>query len=234
MHDDELLARVRALRAEGHTPKSIARALRIRPADVVPLIRKMAAADAAGEPAVVGCWVSPGWSMNLAVADHSDWPDVDTSAHGLDGVASVAVVRQHRSRRVSVCGFLVDVYCLGVKNALGPHVLDELDLPDFLRAYFAPFDEVGGPLPAPLELARHLVWGAVDHARRLGFEPAADFGPAAGHLGRWEEHSAITFGRNGTPFYVAGPYDRSNAVLRTLCRTVGEGNFDYAVPATVM
>jgi len=234
MHHDELLARVRALRAEGHSPKSIARALRVRPAIIAPLVREVAAAEAPAEPAVVGCWVSPGWSMNLTVSGHPEWPDVDTSAHGLDGVASVAVARRHRSRRASVCGYLVDVYCLGVKNALGPRVLDELDLPGFLRAYFGPFDEIGGPLPAPLELARHLVWGAVDHARGLGFEPAADFGPAAGHLGGWEEPSAITFGRNGTPFYLAGPYDRPHAVLRTLRRTVGEGNFEYAVPVTVM
>jgi hypothetical protein len=41
---------------------------------------------------------------------------------------------------------------------------------------------------APLELAQHLVLGAVDYARSLGFEPAveADFADTRRHLGPWE------------------------------------------------
>ena len=68
-------------------------------------------------------------------------------------------------------------------------------------------------------------------ARRLGFEPAPDFGPAAGHLGPWEETSAITFGRDGAPLYVQGPYDDPNTVLRTLSKSAGEENFHFATVA---
>jgi len=32
------------------------------------------------------------------------------------------------------------------------------------------------------------------------------------------------------PFYAAGPYDDANAVMRTLTRTAGEGNFHFLVP----
>ena len=35
----------------------------------------------------------------------------------------------------------------------------------------------------PLELGRQIVYGAIGYARRLGFEPHADFGRAAGYLG---------------------------------------------------
>lgn len=69
----------------------------------------------------------------------------------------------------------------------------------------------------------------------VGFEPSPDFAPAAGHLGPWAEDSAITFGRDGVPFYVQGPYDDARAVLRTLTSTVGEGNFHFITsmdPAT--
>jgi hypothetical protein len=127
----------------------------------------------------------------------------------------------------SVCGYLVDVYCLGVKNALGPQIINERDLPAFLRRFFTPFDTVSAPLAAPLELARHLVWGAVDYASQLGFEPAPDFEPAAGHLGPWQETSAITFGRHGVPFYVSGPFDNPARVVRALTSSVGEGNFHF-------
>ncbi len=54
-------------------------------------------------------------------------------------------------------------------------------------------------LPAPLELARQLVFGARDYARELGFEPAKDFAGTIDHLGLWEGPSAIGFGYHGKP-----------------------------------
>jgi hypothetical protein len=231
--DDDLLNRVRELRAAGRSPKQIARALGVRPATVAPLVRAIAqqATAAESEAPVVGCWVSPGWSRGLTIAGHEDWPDTSPSRDGTDGLAGVTIARRHRPHRVSVCGYLVDVYCLGVKDALGPRIMNERDLPTFLRTFFAAFEEVEAPLDAPLEMARHLVWGAVDYARQLGFEPAPDFGPAASHLGSWEETSAITFGRDGAPFYVQGPYDNPNTVLRTLTGSVGKDNYDFAAVA---
>jgi hypothetical protein len=95
------------------------------------------------------------------------------------------------------------------------------DLPAFLRRFFTPFDKVSAPLAALLELARHLVWGAVDYAGQLGFEPAPDFELAAGHLRPWQQTSAITFGRHGVPFYVAGPFDNPARVIRVLTSSVG-------------
>ncbi len=129
---------------------------------------------------------------------------------------------------MSVCGYLVAVYCLGVKNALGPDTMNDRDLPGFRDMFFSAFEGTGEPVAAPLQMARHLVWGAVDYAHALGFEPHTDFEPAAGHLGEpWQGTSAITFGRDGVPFYVSGPHDNPDAVLRTLARSVGEDGFDY-------
>jgi hypothetical protein len=53
--DSQLLERVRALRATGRSPKQIARALGLRPAQVTPLVRLVAAEDRAALP-------SPSWS----------------------------------------------------------------------------------------------------------------------------------------------------------------------------
>ena len=93
---------IRQLRAAGYSPKEIARALGLRPAVVAPLVRKLAAeqAAAAPEPQVVGCWVSPGWSQNLTVDGHPDWPDLPVGEDGPAGVACVAVARRHFERAV--------------------------------------------------------------------------------------------------------------------------------------
>jgi len=87
------LESIRALRAGGYSPKQIARALHLRPAVVAPLVRKLAAEEAAAapEPALIGCWVSPGWSKNLTSDGHRDWPDLPVPEDGPGGIACVAV-----------------------------------------------------------------------------------------------------------------------------------------------
>jgi hypothetical protein len=61
--------------------------------------------------------------------------------------------------------------------------------------------------------------------------PHPDFTAAEGHLGGWTGPSTITFGKDGKPFYVSGPYDDPRPVVRTLERAVGRGNFDFLVIA---
>lgn len=227
-----LMQQVRDLRQGGMSVKQIARTLGERASDIAPLVNAIAAEETPQEsdPGVVGCWVSPGWSIGLTVRGHPGWRDGDDTADFHGGLAAVLVARRHRTNRVSVSGYLVDTYCLGVKDALGPRVMSDRDLPAFVHVYFDGFQPAGPPLRAPLELSRHLVYGAVDAARRLGFDPHADFAAAAEHLGPWAESSAITFGKDGAPFYVAGPYDHAGAVIATLTETVGEGNFTFVAP----
>jgi hypothetical protein len=229
MDSQELTSRVRALRARGSTPKAIARALGVPPATVAPLVRAIAAEDHASAPEreLVQCWVSPGWSQGLTIDGHRDWPDVDTPDPGASGLVSVLVTRQARHGKVRVCGWLVDVYCLGVKDTIGPLSMDQRRAAELTGSYFAAYQP--RPLAAPLDLAQHLVFGAVAYARRLGFEPAPGFNQTTSHLGPWTGPSAITFGRDGKPLFVQGPHDNASSILNTLQRSVGPNNFHYLV-----
>jgi hypothetical protein len=228
---DERLESVRLLRERGQTPKQIARTLGIRPGEAARLVRVAAAgaqAEAPG-PALAGCWISPGWSTGLTVCGHPDWLLHEDPAAGIDGLAAVLVARKHRHGKVSVCGYLADLYCLGVKNALGPKIVDDLGLQGFVRDFFSGYD--GDPVEVPIELAREVVLGSAGYARSLGFDPHPDFAAAEGHLGPWTGPGAITFGKDGKPLYISGPYDDPRPVMRTLERTVGRGNFEYLVAA---
>ncbi|SDJ56974.1 helix-turn-helix domain-containing protein [Nonomuraea jiangxiensis] len=222
----ELKDQVRELRLRGRSPKQIARELGVSPSVVAPLVRAIAAETAeTGEPEVVGCWVNVGWSEGLTVDPARGWADEKPDA-GTGGMVSVLLARRHTWDRMTVCGYLADVYCLGVKNSLGPDVLDDRDLRRF-REFF--FSDYAGWQEAPVELARDLVFGSIDYARTLGFEPEEAFKPAADLLGTWEGNSAITFGRDGKPFYAQHPQDDPGKVLRTLRRTLSDDEFDYLI-----
>ena len=216
-----MLDEVVRLRKAGRTPKEIARALNIRPAEATRLVRAAAAAATAPEPVVVGCWLNGGWDTGLIV----DGKPADAELGG--GMVQVLVARRHRHDKVKVCGYLVDVFCLGVKNTYGPEVMNELELRRFLPEYYGAFGTE--PVEAPIELARGIVFGGVEYARGLGFEPHSSFAALAGHLGEWDGSTPITFGRNGKPLFVNGPNDNPDSVIRKLTKSVGEGNFDVVI-----
>jgi hypothetical protein len=238
MRNQDLMQRVRALHAKGATSRQIARSLGVPRAKVASLLRAISADEEARlpQPPLVGCWVSPGWQQGLTLLTHvhpkkgrSEWAGVDGPGSVGAGLVSVLVAREVRPGRIRVGGYLVDVYCLGVKAITGPRLVDEQALPEFVRDFYSAYD--GLPVAAPLELAQHLVFGAVEYARGLGFEPAPGFPAAAALLGPWAGPSDIEFGLNGKPFFSQGPYDDPDAIVKTLERSVGWGNFDYLVIA---
>jgi hypothetical protein len=51
---------------------------------------------------------------------------------------------------------------------------------------------------SPILIAR-IAFGAIRHARGLGFGPHADFAKAAGHLREWDGVCDLEFGRDGMP-----------------------------------
>lgn len=242
MDAEELLDRVRALRLRRYAPADIARVLGISKADARRLVRVVACeresratmAASTGETGQVDagqfrCWVSPGWRHGLRIDGHTDWPDdpgAPTEAAG-SGVACVLVAAPDAREKLSVCGYLVDTWCLGVKNAIGPQQMGRREFQAFKRYYFGPWGSEG--IPVSLGLAQHLVLGAAEYARSLGFEPHPDFRGARRMLGSWDGPSAITFGRDGKPYYLNGPDDDPQHVLATLERSVGRDGFRYSV-----
>jgi hypothetical protein len=237
MSSHELVDRVAELRRAGRTPKEIARALGLKPAEVTLLIRAVAAAAPKREAPLAGCWVTDHWAHGLTVTGHPNWPGMSAAEPGQDpsGLASVLVARDPGSN-ATVCGYLVDAWCLGVKDIIGPSSVDRRKLPQFVHRYFSTRNAT--PVPAPLELARHLVFGAADYARRLGFEPHPDFARGASLLGEWQAGSSdVTFGMDGRPMYISGPRDDAHGIVARLRAKVGDGNFGFVIqsgPRTIV
>jgi hypothetical protein len=227
MPTQQLLDRVRELRDAGRTPKEIARALKMPPSAVAPLIRSLAAAEGrTKEDALIGCWISPGWSSSVQAPQRPDWPGSAPSERtGHSGLVTVLVARDRGGSTAGVCFYLVDTWCLGLKNAAGPRSMDRRRLGGFIQQIFSAWDE--SAVQVPLELGRQIVYGAIGYARELGFEPHADFRRAAGYLGAWDGECELTFGRDGKPMYISGPDDDGERIIGKLRRGLGDGNYDF-------
>lgn len=148
------------------------------------------------------------------------------------GITPVIVARMQDNDRIMFGVYIVDYYCLGIKNAYTRVDYSrnrfERELPKLCE---------NTPVSCSVELAHELIYGALEYAEKLGFEPHPDFykqkadqilEPVDAHLRK----NGVTFGKDGKPLYVSGPYDsemKSRSVINTLTRTCGPGNFDHLV-----
>lgn len=222
------------LRAKNLAPKQIARQLGLRPAEVTGMIKQLAqqqASDraAAGElPPIYQCLINQGALPYLQPNDQTEATPAPAAEDDPDaGLAVIILARTAGFNRLDICTYLVDFWCLGVKDTSGPRRMDPSEFKDFVDYAYQPFAE--GYTTITLELAQAVVFGGAEYAKQLGFEPHRDFAASRPLLGEWDGQPQLQFGRNGKPFYINGPYDSPTKVLKTLRETVGEGNFEFAI-----
>lgn len=147
------------------------------------------------------------------------------------GIAQVLVSRELTMGQVAFAAFLVDRYCLGVKNVLCGFA-PRSEYMEKLYEKIKATDDVVSLKPAA---ARKLVEGSVEYARRFGLSPHGDFQKARqifGDIDPAQSDRTFEFGKDGKPFFVSGPNDspaRCKAIVSTLNQSCGPGGFDYLV-----
>jgi len=150
-----------------------------------------------------------------------------------DGIGYVSVARFRNNGDAEVGVFLLDVYCLGVKDAM----YEWLSAAEYEERLLAGLFEVTGKKPLDLPTARKLVEAAAAYAESIGFASHQDYRKARrvfGGVNSAESAATFTFGKDGKPFYIQGPHDtplRSQQILKTLQTRCGEGKYEYLVLA---
>ena len=96
--------------------------------------------------------------------------------------------------------YLIDVFCLGIKETFVQTRIKYEDLRDLLKRFPLQFDEID------YEDARSIIMGAAEYARQLGFELHYEWA-ASGWVveSGWPFNNKFTFGKDGEPFCILGP-----------------------------
>ena len=155
------------------------------------------------------CWISAAWERN----------DM--------GLVEVLVARQQPDGNVCFGLYLIDKFCLGLKNTLSQA---NIPLDVYRKELVSSFFPETKPEKCSLELAHQMIYASIEYAAQFGFQPENDFALTQ-HLlaprGELAEPYQLAFGKDGKPLFISGPRDNVARVLRQLEKTAGPGNFDY-------
>lgn len=147
--------------------------------------------------------------------------DAEWEEHGL---AVLFVSRHFFDCRFFYGVYMVDTYCLGLKNTLSRTCVDRDEAVAERRRLESGFNLV----PFDYEDARSLILGAIDYAANLGFKPNEDWVDSR-YIIEFDRpyEPKFEFGKDGKPFFIAGPDDNASSVLRDLKNV----DHDYLVGA---
>ena len=122
------------------------------------------------------------------------------------GIAQVLVARQLPDGTSLMGAYLVDVFCLGLKNAFVARLRPD-ELQSFLKSCPAAMQQIS------YEDARSVILGAIEFAMRFGLPPDES----------WSNSQPVVesdrpfirkfdFGKDGQPFYIEGPHDDTRRI----------------------
>jgi len=141
------------------------------------------------------------------------------------GLATVIVARSHAGGSITWASYLIDVFCLGLKQT-SFEFNDELDGYQEMVEQLSKVQELE---VVDYALVHNIVYGGIAYADDLGMKPL-DKDWAVSQYVLEEDNDDVElieleFGKEGQPFYCSGPYDNVPQILQKLNASVGEGNY---------
>ena len=156
---------------------------------------------------ITECWIS------------SDWKD--------NGLCTITVARQHATGNMTFGVYLLDTYCLGLKNTNSVFSKPRYEYEDICESLFSQHE---GRIEIDYVLAHNIIYGAIAYAGDLGFKPQKDWVVSQMILEEDTEDIElieVEFGKDGKPYFISGPYDNVSAITAKLNKAVGEGNYHF-------
>jgi hypothetical protein len=142
------------------------------------------------------------------------------------GIGYLSIAREQSDGQLIIATFLVDVYCLGVKNAFWLAGTRQ-DLQNLIQK-METIQSMRAVSPACLVA---IVKGAVEYAQSFGFAPHPDYRHAAMVLDGIDPSfcsEQFTFGCGGKPVYVQGP-NESPAMAMAITERVRQAGADFMI-----
>ena len=142
---------------------------------------------------------------------------------------SIMVIRKHAGGTYTLAAFMLDRWCLGVKDAIWQFSIPEDEMLDFVNRFANHIDQW-----TEIEYveAHNWVYGALDWATNAGISPCKDFALARYILEEDDDNVELQeydFGLNGEYCLMAKSHKEADKYIPALTKTLGTGNFKVII-----
>jgi hypothetical protein len=148
------------------------------------------------------------------------------------GMGTLVLVRGATPYGVAFSSFLIDVFCLGVKDVMFESVEREV-----FEMYLEATDAASPMVSVDPGYARKLLRDLAAWSQSIGFAPHRDFAAVErvfGDVSADASDAVFQFGRDGKPFYIPGPNDTVPLIRRRveqLQKYLGDAGFGFETAA---
>lgn len=130
------------------------------------------------------------------------------------GMGTLVLARGNTPDRVALSSYLLDTFCLGIKD-----VTFDLVEGEYFQFYMDTMDQTSPMVSVDPSYARKLLRDLDAWSRSLGFLPHRDFATVErifGDVNAEASDAVFRFGRDGKPFYIPGPDDTAPLIRRRI------------------
>jgi hypothetical protein len=148
------------------------------------------------------------------------------------GIGTLVLARGASRHHLALSLFLIDVFCLGIKDVMFNAVDD-----DVFETYMDASDAGSPMVSVHPDYARKLLRDLAAWSQSIGFAPHRDFAavePIFGDVSAETCDAAFTFGRDGKPVYIPGPSETAFLVrqrVAQLQKHLGDDGFGFETAA---
>lgn len=156
------------------------------------------------------CWVNTNWKESQMV--------------------QTIISRKHQNGNITMCIYLVDLMCLGIKDTYYLYNLTESKY----KEHIYNISENMAFEQCEYAIAHNIIFSGVKFATKFGFKPLKDFSSVTKYMLEEDndkiESIHIECGENGQPLYMRGPYENDakvQQIVNQLDKSAGEGNYRF-------
>ena len=145
------------------------------------------------------------------------------------GMGTLVLARGATPYHIELSAFLIDVFCLGIKDVMFDSVEREV-----FEMYMEATDAGSPMVSVDPSYARKLLRDLAVWSQSIGFAPHRDFAVVErmfGDVNAEASDAAFRFGRDGKPVYIPGPSDTAPLIRRRieqLQKHLGDDGFETA------
>jgi hypothetical protein len=148
------------------------------------------------------------------------------------GMGTLVLARGATPHHIAVSAFLIDVFCLGIKDVM----FESVEREDF-EMYIDTADAGSAMVPVDPSYARKLLRDLAAWSQSIGFAPHRDFAAVErvfDDVSADASDAGFRFGRDGKPFYIPGPNETNALIQRRieqLRKSLGDDGFGFEMVA---